>query len=113
MHAAEQPADPHLLERIDGVYGDNPQVRRDEAIRSGSLAAMSLMYAAREEGYDTCPMLGFEPEQVSALLSVPENCFPVMLVVLGKCRGPQPSRRGRLPLGEVVRLETMDGSGLA
>ena len=89
------------------------RLQRDEAIRSGALAAMSLMYAAKARGYDTGPMIGFDPEAVSDLLDIPADHIPVMMVVLGKCLGKQPARRGRHPVREVVRLESMRGKGLA
>ncbi len=36
------------------------QVQRDEAMRSCEIAAMNLMLAAKEIGYDSCPMNGFD-----------------------------------------------------
>ena len=42
----------------------NEQVQRDEAMRSCGMAAMTLMLAAKEMGYDTCPMDGFDFDAV-------------------------------------------------
>ena len=41
-----------LLSMIDGFYDGNPELQRDEAVRSASLAAMTLMLAARNRGRD-------------------------------------------------------------
>lgn len=60
------------------------EFQRDEAIRNASLSAMLFMLAAKEKGWDTCPMIGFEPERVRALLNIPEHFEIVMLITLGK-----------------------------
>jgi len=51
------------LTMANGMYGSDPRLARDEAIRSGSLAAMTLMLAAGNRGYVSCP-IGFNPVQV-------------------------------------------------
>lgn len=106
-----------VRQRVVGMtaqfYGGNPQLARDEAIRGASMAAMSLMFAARDRGLDTGPMIGFDPAQVSQVLGLPENVIPAMMIVMGKGE-PAPMPRGyRRPLDEVVRLERYDGDGLA
>ncbi len=40
---------------VQGMYAENPQPQRDEAILSGSLAAMTLMLAAKSQGLDSTP----------------------------------------------------------
>lgn len=101
-----------MLPMIHAFYEGNPQLMRDEAIRSASLAAMSLMYAARSRGFDTGPMIGFDPDAVSRLLKLDFNHIPVMMMVLGhRASEPRP-REFRRPLDEVVHLETLDGPGL-
>ena len=97
---------------IASFYDGKPQMERDEAIRGASLAAMSLMYAAKSRGLDTGPMIGFDQQAAAELLKLPKNIIPVMLVVLG-WRGDEPRPRdGRRPLSEVVRLETWENKGL-
>lgn len=98
---------------IKGVYQDQPALQREEAIRSGALAAMSLMYAARNRGWDSGPMIGFDAAKVATLLELGPNTTPVMLVVIGKA-APEalPARGFRRPLSEVVCLETMSGRRL-
>lgn len=101
-----------LVPMIHEFYHGNAQLMRDEAIRSASLAAMSLMYAARSRGFDTGPMIGFDPAAVSRLLNLDASHIPVMMIVLGhRAAEPRP-REYRRPLSEVVRLETLDGPGL-
>ena len=102
-----------MLPMIEGFYADKPQMQRDEAIRSASLAAMTLMLAAEDMGYATGPMIGFDSDGVAKLIGLDEHHIPVMLVVLGKQVGDIRPRATRLPVSDVVRLETMDGAGLA
>lgn len=78
------------------------QLQRDEAIRSGSLIGMSLMLAATERGWDTCPMIGFDPEKVKTILAMPPEWIPVMLVTVGKGVKPARPKSGQMPYDEVV-----------
>ncbi|HEX8594867.1 MAG TPA: nitroreductase family protein [Pseudomonas sp.] len=66
-----------------GMYQDNPQLQRDEAIRSGSLAAMTLMLAARGQGLVSTPMIGFDAAGVSEAFGLGAGDVPVMLVTVG------------------------------
>ncbi len=101
------------LPMILGAYKDQPAQQREEAIRCGSLAAMSLMYAAKAIGWDSGPMIGFDVTKVGALLQLDANTVPVMMVVIGKAlRGEQPPRGYRRPVAEVVRLESLAGERL-
>ena len=102
----------NLLPTIAGFYENNPQAQREEAIRSTSLAAMTLMLAASDMGYATCPMIGFDPAKVSEIVGLDEEHIPVMLVVLGKETGTMRPRAFRFPLDRFVKLESMNGKGL-
>lgn len=97
---------------IGGVYRNAPALQREEAIRSGALAAMSLMYAARHHGWDSGPMIGFDAGKVAALLDLDAQTLPVMLVTLGKALGGPPPRLYRRPLAEIVHLERATGPAL-
>lgn len=66
-----------------GMYGENPQRQRDEAIRSGSLAAMTLMLAAKGQGLLSTPMIGFDAAAVSEAFHLGATDVPVMLVTVG------------------------------
>ena len=107
-----EPVRQSMIPMIEGFYADKPQLQRDEAIRSASLAAMTLMYAAYEMGYATGPMIGFDPEAVSGLIGLDDQHVPVMLIVIGKASGEIRPRAHRYPAGAVVKLESFDGKGL-
>ncbi len=77
--------------------------QHDEAIRNASLSAMSFMLAAKDKGWDTCPMIGFDPEAVKEVLSVPDRYVPVLMITLGKEDTNSQRVRGyRKPVGEFV-----------
>ena len=101
------------LPTVSGFYSGKSDAQREEAVRSASLAAMALMFAAKARGWDSGPMIGFDAPKVSELLALDEQTIPVMLVVLGKAlNGEQPARLYRRPLGEVGKLETAQGPSL-
>ena len=110
---APDPVKKSMIPMIRGFYGDNAALQRDEAIRSASLAAMTLMYAAHDAGYATSAMIGFDPDAVCKLVGLDEGHIPVMMVVLGRQVGDIQPRAPRLPLDRVVKLDRLDGAGLA
>jgi nitroreductase len=98
---------------IEGSYHEQLAIQRDEVIRSGSMAAMSLMYAAKNTGWDSGPMIGFDAAKVGQYLELDEQTIPVMMIVLGKAlNGEQPERAYRRPIAEVVQLESATGKRL-
>ncbi|MCB4811905.1 nitroreductase family protein [Methylovorus menthalis] len=96
----------YLVPAIGQYYAGNEQVQRDEGMRSCGMAAMTLMLAAREMGYDSCPMDGFDFDAVAKLLNLPADHVPAMFVAIGKgIQEPWP-RGGQLPMSEVVIRDT-------
>lgn len=91
-----------LVPMIGHYYQNNPQVQRDEAMRSCGMAATTLMLAAKEMGYDTCPMDGFDFDAVAKLLNLPADHIPTMFVAVGKALKPAAPRGGQLAMDEVV-----------
>ena len=91
-----------LVSMIGQYYQSNDQVQRDEAMRSCGMAATTLMLAAKEMGYDTCPMDGFDFAAVSKLLNLPADHIPSMFVVVGKALKAAAPRGGQLAMDEVV-----------
>jgi nitroreductase len=92
----------YLVPAIGNYYEGNAQVQRDEGMRSCGMAAMTIMLAAKEMGYDTCPMDGFDFDAVSTLLNLPADHMPTMFVVVGKALAPARARGGQLSMDEVV-----------
>lgn len=99
---APKPVQDYLVPAIGQYYTGNELVQRDEAMRSCGMAAMTIMLAAKEMGYDTCPMDGFDFDAVAKLLNLPDDHTPVMFVVVGKALKPAQPRGGQLAMNEVV-----------
>ena len=99
---APKPVQDYLVPAIGHYYENNEQVQRDEGMRSCGMAAMTIMLAAKEMGYDTCPMDGFDFDAVSNLLNLPADHVPAMFVVVGKSTKEALPRGGQLDFDEVV-----------
>lgn len=91
-----------IVPLIPGFYQGKEQLQRDEAMRSCGIAAQTVMLAAKAMGYDTCPMIGFDPQKVAALIRLPEDHVIGMMITVGKATKPAQPRPGQLPLEEVV-----------
>jgi nitroreductase len=91
-----------LVPAIKQYYTGNEQAQRDEAMRSCGMAAMNIMLAAKEMGYDTCPMDGFDFDAVAKLLNLPADHIPTMFVTVGKGIKAPWGRSGQLEMNEVV-----------
>jgi nitroreductase len=87
---------------IRPFYDGKPQLIRDEAIRSSALAGMTLMLGAREFGYESCPMVGFDPEKVAELIRLPNGFIISFMIAVGKQAKPAWDRGPRLPDSQVV-----------
>jgi len=83
-------------------YTDNPQNQRDEVFRSCGFAAQTIMLAARSMGLDSCPMMGFEYDQLAEIINLPSDHVISMMVVVGKRAEDAAPRGGQLDLNEVV-----------
>jgi len=84
------------------LYFNQPGVEHDEGLRSCGMAAMSIMLMAKEMGYDSCPMTGFDFDAVAEAIALPPAHRIAMMIAIGKgIKAPWP-RPGQIPLEEVV-----------
>ena len=60
------------------------------------------MLAAKAMGYDSCPMIGFDPVQVAELINLPDDHVIGFMIAVGKATKPAWPKPGQLPLGEVI-----------
>ncbi len=82
------------------------EFHRDEAIRNASLSAMLFMLAAKEKGWDTCPMIGFDADKVKEILDVPAQYEAVLMITIGKEKTASRKPRGyRRPISEFVSYQ--------
>jgi nitroreductase len=85
-----------------GSYQGNPQLQRDEAYRSASLAAMTLMFAAQGMGLSTGAMSGFDAAGVARAFGLAPTELPVMLVTAGYPAEGNWPQKPRKPLHEIL-----------
>lgn len=78
------------------------ELQRDEAQRSIGMAMQTLMLVARDMGYDSCPMIGFDHDAVSKLINLPEDHVLGPMVAIGKKTKDSWPKPGQLPLSELV-----------
>ncbi|MDO8843391.1 nitroreductase family protein [Methylicorpusculum sp.] len=96
----------YLIPAIDEYYRGKEHVQRDEAMRSCGIAAQTLMLAAKAMGYDSCPMDGFDFDQVAKLIKLPDDHVIALFVAIGKAIQPAKPRGGQLSREEVVFTDT-------
>lgn len=92
----------------EGRYAD-PRNARDEAIRSGAMAAMVLMLAAGDRGLASGPMIGFDPEGVKREFKIADRYVPVMLLTVGYATEGNWPRKPRLSVDEVLAFHNGEG----
>ncbi|MFK3811749.1 nitroreductase family protein [Bacillus halotolerans] len=94
----------HMVQDTVSFYeSKGEQFKRDEAIRNASLSAMMFMLSAKEKGWDTCPMIGFDAEAVKRILNIDDQFEVVMMITIGKEKIESRRPRGyRKPVNEFV-----------
>ena len=99
---APKEAKEFLVSAMGPFYEGKDQLQRDEAMRSCGISAQTIMLAAKAMGYDSNPMIGFDPEKVAKIIKLPENHVISMLMAIGKQTKPAMPRGGQLPLNKVI-----------
>ena len=96
---------------LDALIDDNTKFyeergdafMKEDAIRNASLSAMLFMLAAKNRGWDTCPMIGFDQEQMRTLFNVPATHEIVLMMTIGKEKESSQRLRGyRKPVEEFA-----------
>ena len=89
-------------------YDDKPELQRDEAMRSCGIAGQTIMLAAKAMGYDSCPMIGFDPEAVGKVINLPKDHTIGFVIVVGKRTQDPWEKPGQLTLDQVVVTDQFD-----
>lgn len=91
-----------LVSMLFGLYDKQPQLQRDEAMRSMGIAAQTIMLAAKAMGYDTGALVGYDPQKVAKIINLPEDHVLGMMIVVGKATQQAWGKPGQLSLDDVV-----------
>ena len=75
--------------RLASLFKPTPNLMSRSDIRvmahkSTALAAATFMLAMRAEGFDTCPMEGFDPWRAKAMLGLPQGAEVNMFLAVGR-----------------------------
>lgn len=86
------------------VYPNAPvEARMNIAAYDAGLISMQLMLIAKDRGYDTIPMGGFDKAKFAERFELPEHLFPIVLIAVGKAAAPA-FGTSRLPLEDIARF---------
>jgi len=86
------------------IYADETRAR-DEAMRSGCLAAMVMMLGVEARGLASAPLSGFDADQVRRLFDIDARYVPVMLLAVGHPGGQAGARQPRMPVDAVLAFD--------
>lgn len=91
-----------LIEGTNKTYPNLPVEKRENiAAFDAGLVSMQLMLIAKDKGYDTVTMGGFDNQKFIERFQISERYFPIVLIALGKAAAPA-FQTTRLPLNDVV-----------
>jgi nitroreductase len=88
--------------RARGLYDDQPQRQRDEAMRTATFGSAAIIYAAHSLGLGSTPMIGFDADAVHREFGLGEHEVPVMLLTVGPERTGNWPQKPRMPVAEVL-----------
>ncbi|MFS8037376.1 nitroreductase family protein [Xanthobacter sp. AM11] len=88
----------------DALYTGNARMQRDEAVRSATFGAATLMFAAAAHNLATGAMVGFDPDKVVQEFGLGLNEVPVLLMTVGKALPGNWPQKPRRPLQEVLEF---------
>lgn len=91
-----------LIEGTNKTYPfASEEVLKNIASFDAGLVSMQLMLIAKDRGYDTVPMGGFDKEKFVKMFNVDDRLFPIVLISVGKAAAPA-FNTTRLPLEDVL-----------
>lgn len=90
------------LTQATASHENDLTLQRDEAVRSVSLAAMTLMLAAQGMNLGSCPMIGFDAQKVGEAFGLSTNELPLLIVTVGYPDIVDLPQKIRRPVSEVL-----------
>ena len=86
------------------LYGNAPEdVLKNIVHFDTGLISMQIMLLAKDMGYDTVSMGGFDKAKFAEKYALPANEIPIVLIAIGKAAAPAYGS-SRLPFEQVIRF---------
>ncbi|WP_102272899.1 nitroreductase family protein [Cytobacillus massiliigabonensis] len=93
-----------LMNNANSLYPNlSEEARKNIASFDAGLVSMQLMLIAKEKGYDTVPMGGFDKVKFNERFNVSERFTPMVLIALGKAEA-SPFKTTRIPLKDIAEF---------
>ncbi|MBV7506912.1 nitroreductase family protein [Bacillus sp. sid0103] len=91
-----------LIEGTNKTYPyASEDILKNIAAFDAGLVSMQLMLIAKDRGYDTVPMGGFDKEKFAKMFNIEDRLFPIVLISVGKAAAPA-FNTTRLPLEDIL-----------
>lgn len=91
-----------LIEGTNKTYPfASEEILKNIASYDAGLVSMQLMLIAKDRGYDTVPMGGFDKEKFVKMFNIDDRLFPIVLISVGKAAVPA-FNTTRLPLEDIL-----------
>ena len=92
-----------MIESSLSLYGNLPEeVMKNIVHFDAGLISMQIMLLAKDMGYDTVPMGGFDKVKFAEKFNLPQNEIPILLIAIGEAAVPVYGS-SRLPLEQIER----------
>lgn len=93
-----------MIKNSLALYSGLPEnVLKNLIYFDAGLISMQIMLLAKDMGYDTVPMGGFNKAQFAEMYNLEENEVPILLIAIGEAEAPAYGS-SRLPLNQIVRF---------
>lgn len=86
------------------LYEGQPWRQRDEAVRTATFGAATLIFAAHAMGLGAGPMIGFDQDAVAKEFGLADDEIPVMLLAVGYGLPQNWPQKPRRPLADVFSV---------
>ncbi|WP_142955013.1 nitroreductase family protein [Enterococcus faecalis] len=77
-----------INENVSWYYNVSEEQKREWLMLDQGLVAMQLMLSAKDRGYDTVAMSGFETEAVRKLFNIEDHLVNGLIIPIGKAQTP-------------------------
>ncbi|MER1998630.1 MAG: nitroreductase family protein [Lysinibacillus sp.] len=95
-----------MIANSEAMYsGLTNEVRSNIANFDAGLISMQVVLLAKDMGYDTVIMGGFDKAAFAEKYALPENELPIVLIAIGKASAPA-RNTSRLPYEQIIRFSS-------